>query len=61
MLLACALRTSLFFQSLPANRAPYRQNCVSPEEDDLRVPLTLTRNWWTQYNTFHENTNDKSG
>ena len=24
--------------------------------DDLRVPLTLMRNWWTQYNAFHENT-----
>ena len=31
-LLACALRTSLFFESLPNNGASYRQNCVSPEE-----------------------------
>ena len=30
LLVSCALRTSLFFQSLPANEAPYRQNCVSP-------------------------------
>ncbi len=31
-LLACAPRTPLFVESLPANEASYRQNCVSPVE-----------------------------